>query len=111
MNSIIRILSAAVLIYIGYVFGYYHTPPEFIKDTEHTEVEMVVSVVDDPDEINRLHQIITQDPWPGVFGFAMMNGQECIITVPEPRHQEDVHAFEVIGHEVAHCIYGRWHED
>lgn len=32
----------------------------------------------------------------------------CVILSPEP-HEHNDQAMQILGHEVAHCFYGRWH--
>ncbi len=34
----------------------------------------------------------------------------CDIFIPEPRNQDDATAFTTIGHEVWHCLRGRFHD-
>lgn len=48
----------------------------------------------------------------GVYGWAAWSTSQpgqCEIHVVKPTHQESKE-FETWGHELAHCVYGSWHE-
>lgn len=38
-----------------------------------------------------------------------LDTKECIIYVTEPTNVGDTEKFAVIGHELWHCRYGKWH--
>jgi hypothetical protein len=45
-----------------------------------------------------------------VMAFSTLNGhdyKQCVVHIIDPNV---VYAPEYIGHEIVHCIYGRWHD-
>jgi len=100
-------LAASFL--FGYYNGYNDNPSRFTPTQEELEVELVITVLDDYYEINRLYSAITGIHGYAVLGFALIHGERCVITVPKPQSTEDSLAFEVAGHELWHCTHGHWH--
>ena len=78
------------------------------KEYEKTSLQVEIVIIPDQNEFNRLAQ-----EWaPGVeglqaFGRLQPAVDKCIIYIKEPTWQYHP---EFIGHEMAHCIWGRWHQ-
>lgn len=53
----------------------------------------------------------TGDTEAEVLAFANLypEDKECVIYTLPVRHQKDYGRKQLLGHELLHCIYGRWH--
>lgn len=40
-------------------------------------------------------------------GFSLEENEQCVIHIVDPKI---VYVPEIIGHELTHCIYGKWHD-
>lgn len=85
----------------GYVFG----EPEFTR----TSMTMEIVIHDD---LLKLRRSIPNGHV--AFGRELMawsaidlNRNHCEVQIIDPRH---TYAPEALGHELTHCIYGRWHD-
>lgn len=47
--------------------------------------------------------------WVGCSAFNEDTGH-CVVYAVRPRHVDDRTAMAVLGHEILHCMWGRWHE-
>lgn len=77
------------------------------KEFEHTDVQLKIVVMRDEQEFEALKQKLV----PGVDGleaFSAINPttNTCTIYVKDPEWE---YKPEFIGHELTHCIWGRWH--
>lgn len=85
----------------GYTFG----KTEFV----HEDVQIRVVVHRDQPELEReaerLGALANMDD--RVSAFSLIRGKTCEIHILDPRYH---YRPELIGHELTHCIYGRWHD-
>lgn len=49
----------------------------------------------------------TKDIASQTVGFSQEKNERCIIHIVDPKI---VYVPEIIGHELTHCIYGKWHD-
>ena len=85
----------------GYVFQQ--------KEYEKTNVEIEFVILRNAREFREYQQRIV----PGVegvqaFGELIPSQNKCILYIKDPNWKYEP---EWIGHEVAHCIWGRWHSN
>lgn len=84
----------------------------FFKHKEESNNNINVSVVEYPDQ-SRLHDKAKEYSLDlngklDIYGFNVYKPSEntCIIHIVDP---EKTWMPEILGHELAHCIYGKWH--
>lgn len=79
------------------------------KEFEHTDISLKVVVIPDEKKFNELKAKYA----PGVDGlqaFSAINPmtKSCTVYIKDPNWEYQP---EFIGHELAHCIWGRWHNN
>lgn len=79
------------------------------KEFEHTDVHLRVVVVPDQETFNTLRNNLA----PGATGleaFSSINPttNNCTVYIKDPTWE---YLPEFIGHEIAHCVWGRWHNN
>jgi len=78
------------------------------KEFERSEIDLSVVVIRDQAEFNRLKRIHAPDvEGLQAFGFFSLSSNQCTIYIKDPTWRYEP---EWIGHEVAHCVWGRWHD-
>jgi hypothetical protein len=87
--------------------------PEPLKpDYQRDDVRLHAHVYDDYPQLMRtcaglmLHPELTV----GACARHTVAHDTCEIFIPQPRHQTDDIVFAMIGHEVWHCLRGRFHD-
>lgn len=77
------------------------------KEFERTDIPLTVIVISDDKEFKRLKQQYAPNV-PGLQAFGIINLQSnaCTVFIKDPEWKYEP---EWIGHEVSHCIWGRWH--
>ena len=91
----------------------------YFEDKEYTLIEQdyIFVVVDNKEQWNELVKQYVGDRYTGdqmgAFSRLRLNrqdpnlaGSECIVYIKDP---EWVYEPEYIGHEIIHCLYGKWH--
>ena len=79
------------------------------KEYEKVDLQISFIIIQDQQQFNELASI-----WaPGVEGLQAFSRLQpkinrCIVYIKDPTWQ---YTPEFIGHEIAHCIWGRWHEN
>lgn len=77
------------------------------KEFERNEIELEVVVIPNQAEFNRLKRIHAPDvEGLQAFGSFSLSTNQCTIYIKDPSWTYEP---EWIGHEIAHCIWGRWH--
>jgi len=78
------------------------------KEFERTEISLSVVVIPDQSEFDRL-QLIHAPTIEGLqaFSYFSLRDNHCTIFIKDPEWSYEP---EFIGHELAHCIWGRWHQ-
>ena len=116
--SLIVIVALSLLFAIGYVQAP-QKEPEIVKhhaaddyefegkEFEHTAIDLKVVVISTQEKFDEL----TNKLVPGVGNlqaFSSINPttNTCTVYVKDPTWE---YSPEFIGHEIAHCVWGRWH--
>ena len=88
--------------------------PAMIKDEEHNFDTVSVTFVstDNPENTFIVNEIAGKSNLTATVNAVttMYIGKpKCTIYAREPTNQMDKQAFELLGHELWHCLKGRWH--
>jgi len=117
--SLIVIVGLSLLFAMVYVAQEPKKEPEIVtrrtaddyefegKEFEHTDIEVKVVVISTQEKFDQLSSKLV----PGVSGlqaFSSINPttNTCTVYVKDPTWE---YSPEFIGHEIAHCVWGRWH--
>ena len=86
--------------------GYYFEEPEYVK----TELQVKMVLFKEKSEFRKV--AIEKGAWHDgtvqAFGTINPNGNSCTIYTYDATVKYQP---EYWGHELAHCVYGRWHEE
>lgn len=88
------------------------TFPPLDKEFDFEGEQLTITVnITNRQTIQKLFIEATGDTEAEVLAFANIfpEDNECIIYTLPVRHQKDYGRKQLLGHEVLHCLYGRWH--
>ena len=87
--------------------GYQFASAEYFQP----EVKIAVVEAEDQAHLERIAKVYDIDLPPGAlgaFGVLDESRETCRVFIVDPTHDYQP---EWLGHELAHCLYGRWHSD
>ena len=80
-----------------------------VKEYENLSPGVEFILLRNEEEKQSVFKTVFGKDWKKIAGFTYWNENKktCRIVVPDPAWQ---YSPEIIGHEVAHCIWGQWHK-
>jgi hypothetical protein len=80
-----------------------------VKEYENLSPGVEFILLKNEDEKQTVFKQVFGKDWKKIAGFTYWNENKktCRIVIPDPAWQ---YSPEIIGHEVAHCIWGKWHK-
>lgn len=108
MHGLLGFFVGVAITFAGYQM---HSPAEAgayegTFNKEGKKLSITVKTYEGTEEINRLYKLVSgKDKVIG--GFAMFSEEHDVCTLYVPKGKEHMTLW---GHELAHCVYGHWHE-
>ena len=118
MKSIIQMLGV-LFITIALLIGCGDKKEDLVKEFEQHKVTTTYKFYDNSKEVTKAYrEWMGKDLHTDPFGNAKRDGfatwdqynKTCVVHTMRVRHVEDKERLELLGHEVLHCMYGRYHK-
>jgi hypothetical protein len=116
-----KIIKHAILLCIGFVSlvlvscddSRYEYDLSSCNDNDSI-IQLQVKVYDSYTEIDKAYsEFVEKDDGSQRYGFARWNTEQtkCIVYVPKIRSPRDSRKMETWGHELMHCVCGKYHPE
>ena len=116
MNKAMLIVTAVIVAIVTLLFTFSRPTVDLIKEYDFAGTEMTVTVTfanqrEIQQKFKEYHEGLDLPNDIRRDGFAILypEDKECVVYTLPVRHQGDESRIELLGHEVLHCLYGRWH--
>lgn len=117
MNQNNKIILVTGLLLSLFILLYYlgsTNPPQLVKEVDNEAQSMTVTVYFHDTSrtlTDKFHDLGYELDTANMKGFAtlLLDTNVCEVHVLRIRHQNDYDRKRTLGHEMLHCIYGRWH--